>query len=366
MTLRIAFANSARIWGGGEVITATLIDGLMSRGHDVCLLCRPQSELHKRLSSRVPAFPILGGFDANPVAVARALTTMRRLRSELLVTITPRDPRIAGVAARMLGIPVLLRQPVNAGFRTRWRHRLFYGLIPNHYVANSRATRATMLASSRWLDPAAVSVIHNGIDVERFANAARADLSLPADAITIGFVGRLEAAKGIHEMMRAWPGIISRVPNAYLVVVGGGGDAESAFTAWARNAERVRVLGPRRDMPAVMAAIDILAMPSHSEGFGLAVVEAMAAGKPVVAANGGALPELLDDNVEGRIVPVRDANALSEAIIAIADDDALRASLGTAARLRAARDFDVARMLDDYEMLFVRVTSARASGPPPE
>jgi glycosyltransferase involved in cell wall biosynthesis len=344
------------------VITATLLDGLQSRGHDVVLLCRPRSEIHKRLSSRIKTLAVLGGFDANPVGVARTMMSMRHARTELLVTITPRDPRVAGVAARLLGIPVLLRQPISAGFRTRLRHRLYYRHVPAHYVANSNATRNAMLGSAPWLDPDRVSVVYNGIDVDRFADAAPADLGLPADAITVGFVGRLETAKGIREMMQAWPSIAERVPNAYLIVVGGGGDAESPFTAWAPRAERVRVLGPRRDMPAVMAAIDILAMPSHNEGFGLAAVEAMAAGAPVVAANAGALPELVDDNVEGRLVPVRDTAALADAVAMIANDRAIRESMGHAARARAKRDFDVSRMLDAYERLFERITSEPAAG----
>src|SRR6185295_10317759 len=141
------------------------------------------------------------------------------------------------------------------------------------------------------------------------AAAAPADFGIPQSAIVVGFVGRLETAKGIDELMKAWPTVASRVPNAHLVMVGSGGDAESRFVAWAVGAQRVHVIGPRRDMPAVMSAIDLLAMPSHNEGFGLAVVEAMAAGAAIVASDAGALPELIDDNVEGRVVRVRNAEA---------------------------------------------------------
>jgi glycosyltransferase involved in cell wall biosynthesis len=346
------------------VITATLLAGLKSRGHDVILFCRPGSPLQDRMASVVPCFATLRGFDANPVAVVQTARELRRAQTDLLVTVTTRDPRIAGVAARMLGIPVVLRQPVRAGFRTRLRHRLFYDLIPTHYIANSHATRSAMLESASWLDPAAVSVVHNGIDVGRFASATPADLGVPPHAITIGFVGRLELAKGIQELMQAWPIIASRLPDAHLIMIGGGGDAESAFLHWSVKAQRVHVLGSRRDMPEVMAALDVLAMPSHAEGFGIATVEAMAAGAAVVVSAGGALPELIDDHVEGRIVPVRDANALAEAIIAVAGNASLREAMGRAALARAKRDFDVSRMIDNYEQLFERISGARASGQP--
>jgi glycosyltransferase involved in cell wall biosynthesis len=364
--MRIAFANSARIWGGGEVITATLLDGLRARGHEVILLCRKGSAIQNRMTSVVPCFTTLGGFDANPVAVAKTMRVLRRSRTELLVTITPRDPRMAGVAAKLLGVPVVLRQPVRAGFRARFRHRLFYELIPSHYIANSHATRAAMLESASWLDPDTVSVVHNGIDVDRFAGAAPADLGVPVGAIVVGFVGRLETAKGMEELMQAWPIVAAQVRHAHLVIVGNGGNAESRFVQWAVGMPRVHVLGPRRDMPAVMSAIDVLAMPSHNEGFGLAVAEAMAAGAAVVATNAGALQELLDDNVEGRVVPARDAAALAEAIIAVAGNESLRKAMGRAGHARAKRDFDVSRMIDEYERIFETIRNARGSGRQPQ
>jgi glycosyltransferase involved in cell wall biosynthesis len=309
--------------------------------------------------------PVLGGFDANPVALARSMTALKRAAAEILVTITPRDPRTAGVAARMLGIPVLLRQPVRAGFRTKLRHRFFYQAIPTHYVANSNATRSAILASASWVDPAAVSVVHNGVDIDHFATATPADLGVPPGALTIGFVGRIEVAKGIRELMAAWPIIASNIAEAHLVVVGTAGDAEGEFTAWSLGRDRVHVLGPRRDMPAVMAAIDLLALPSHNEGFGLAVIEAMAARAAIVVADGGALRELVDDGVEGRVVPVGDSSALAGAIIEIAGNASLREAMGAAAHARARRDFSVERMIDEYERLLRRIRTGRASGQSP-
>jgi glycosyltransferase involved in cell wall biosynthesis len=363
--MKIAFANSSKIWGGAEVMTAAFLRGLRSRGHDVELLCRPGSPFLARIGSEVACHPTLGGFDANPVAVLRSLRVLARFRPDVLVTMTQKDPRIAGVAARILGVPVLLRQPMDLGFRRTRHHRLFYGAIPTHYVANSQATRRSMIASVDWLDPADVTVIYNGIDVERFAGAKPADLLLPERGVKIGFVGRFEDRKGIRELMHAWPTIAASVADAHLVLAGEGGVLDDEVRAWAARAERVQRIGFREDMSAVMAALDILVMPSHFEGFGIVLVEAMSAGVLVVASRASNLPELMDDGVEGLLVPVGDAAALASAVTELARDPAWRATMGRAGLRRARQDFRVERMLDEYEaLLFSIATEIPTSNPP--
>jgi glycosyltransferase involved in cell wall biosynthesis len=349
--VRIAFANSSRIWGGAEVMTRIFLLGLQARGHDVSLLCRPGSPFLPRLGAEVECFETLGGFDANPLAVTRSAHALRRWRAESLVTMTQKEPRTAGVAARLLGLPVLLRFPMDAGFRAGLRQRAFYGMVPTHYVANSQATRATMLRSAPWLPAAKIGVIYNGIDTERFARAQPAEPGLPPGALAVGFVGRFEERKGVRELMDAWPTVAAAVSNAYLLLVGEGGTLQREVMAWARSAERVVPLGFRDDVAPWMAAFEVLLVPSHFEGFGIVVAEAMAAGTPVVASRASNLPELLDDGVEGRLVPVRDAGALAATTLDLLRDAELRAKLGRAAQQRARRDFSVERMLDEYEAL---------------
>ncbi|MBA2246396.1 MAG: glycosyltransferase, partial [Gemmatimonadetes bacterium] len=122
-------------------------------------------------------------------------------------------------------------------------------------------------------------------------------------------------------------------------------------------APRVRWLGFREDVPAIMRALDLLVVPSHYEGFGLVVAEAMAAGTAVIATRTSNFPELITDGIEGRLVPPRDPPALAETILELLHDPELRARMGRAGRERVRREFTLERMLDRHEELLAEVVA---------
>jgi glycosyltransferase involved in cell wall biosynthesis len=357
--LRLVVSNASRAWGGAEAMAETLARGLQARGHEVVVFCRRDgSPLQERLRGDVPCEPVLGGFDLHPVTLGRCARALRRHRAQVVITNAVKDPRWTGVAARLLGIPVVFRQETDQPYKDVLRHRLFYGWVPDCHVVNSEATRRTLLGSVDWVAPERVVVIPNGLDVTPFVEAAPADLGLPEGGVAIGFVGRMEARKGIWELAAAWPEVASAVPDAHLLI-GGWGPEEAEFRASLGGAPRVHWLGFRDDVPRLMKAFDVLAVPSHYEGFGLVVVEAMAAGTPVVSTRASSIPEIMTDGVEGRLVPPRDAAALAGALIELATDSGLRASLGRAGRTRALTSFSVPEMLDRHEALLHELVESR-------
>ena len=132
----------------------------------------------------------------------------------------------------------------------------------------------------------------------------------------VGCVARLEAEKGHRTLLEAWPLVLRRVPDAYLIVVGEGslsGDLE-ALAAELGISHRVVFTGRRDDIPAVTAALDVAVLPSYREAQGLVVLEAMALARPIVASNVGGVPEMIEDGVSGLLVPPHDAVALADAI----------------------------------------------------
>lgn len=358
--MRIAFSNDSRIWGGAEIMTEVLARGFQARGHEVVVLCRPGSAFVHRLEGAVPTEPaLLGGFDMNPRAVWRCLGALRRHRPDLVLTMTQKDPRITGPAARLLNIPVVVCHAMDVPLRNRLHHRFFFGTIATHFIANSQATRRTLLGSADWLRPEDVSVIYNGIDVARFADAPAADLGLPDGAIAIGFVARFEARKGIRELVEAWPRVAAAVPRAHLVLVGSGGDLEASMRERLPPSDRVHWLGFRRDLPEVMHALDVLVLPSYYEGFGLVLAEAMAAGKPVVATRASNFPELVKNGVQGLLVELGSVEALASALIELASDPAARRRMGRAGAERVRREFSLERMFDEYERVLPRLAAGR-------
>src|SRR5687768_5801304 len=125
--------------------------GLRDRGHQVVLFCRPNSPLHERLRGEIDLEPILGGADFHPRTVLRCGAALRRHRPDVVICNTVKDPRWTGVAARLLGIPVVYRQEIDELYRKGLYHRAIYGWIPAVTVVNSEACRRTALASAAWL-----------------------------------------------------------------------------------------------------------------------------------------------------------------------------------------------------------------------
>ena len=173
-------------------------------------------------------------------------------------------------------------------------------------------------------------------------------------------VGRLDPVKDQVGLVRAFAGLVPAHPEAVLVIAGDGPcrDELARVIAELGVADRVRLLGECRDVPGVLAAADVFALPSIAEGMSNTLLEAMAAGLPVVATRVGGNPELVEDGVNGRLVPIREPVALREALASYLDDPHLRAMHGKASRQRAVECFSLERMCQDYTDLYRRLLPA--------
>jgi glycosyltransferase involved in cell wall biosynthesis len=248
---------------------------------------------------------------------------------------------------------VIARRANDKPLKSGAYHRFVYGKIATHHIANSEATRDTMLQSMPWLPPERVSVIYNGVDYDAIASASPAQLPIPRAAVVVGFVGRLEQRKGILDLLDAWPQVAAAVPDAQLIIVGRG-PLEEEVHRRSDAVERAVFLSYREDIGSVMKRCAIVAIPSHWEGFGLVAAEALAAGTPVVASNTSSLPEIVRHEQEGLLVPPRDPAALANALIRLLKEPALRTLLGRNGAERVRMMFNSVRMIDDYEQLLHR------------
>jgi glycosyltransferase involved in cell wall biosynthesis len=198
-----------------------------------------------------------------------------------------------------------------------------------------------------------LSVIPNGVDVERFA-AARATLQPPPATQIVGFVGRLVEAKGGGILLRAARTVLAACPET-LFVLAGDGPLRAGWEALAERSgicKRVLFLGVRNDMPGVYASLDMLVLPSWEEASPMCVLEAMAAGKPIVATRVGAIPNLVIPGVTGFLVEPGDVPALSEAILKLLRDPALARRFGENGRLHVSRNFSAAAAAARYIELY--------------
>jgi glycosyltransferase involved in cell wall biosynthesis len=232
-------------------------------------------------------------------------------------------------------------------------------------VCVSEAVRRWTLGKTN-LPESKLRVIHDGVDVGRFADMprredARRSLGLGDGDLVVLSLGRLRRQKGHDVAMRAFAEIAREEPRARLLVAGDGPERRALESLRAKLglADRVAMLGTREDVPRLFSASDLVVAASRWEGFGLAVAEAMAAGVPVVATNVDSFPEILEDGVSGILVPPGDPPALARAALRVLRDEALARRLAGKARERVRRDFTVERMIRAHEEIYEGVLSAK-------
>jgi glycosyltransferase involved in cell wall biosynthesis len=263
-------------------------------------------------------------------------------------------------AARRRSIPHLVTMHGGTGWAARWRRRaaMRWALrASSGIVAVSDPTR---LELERILGTiASVSVVPNGVP-RRDGDRARLRLELGVgdDEPLIVAVGNLYPVKGHAVLLHALARVEANRP--WRLAIAGRGEEEAQLRALAQEhglVDRLHLLGYRPDIPDLLAAADIFAMPSLSEGLPLALLEAMFSGRAIVASSVGGIPDALADGDAGVLVGPGDAGELSAALTRLLENPDLRHSLGSAAQHRAEAKFTTARMADAYEAIYRRLLS---------
>lgn len=243
----------------------------------------------------------------------------------------------------------------------RWHRRAAYRLVARRtkMIAVSDDIR-NFLATAVGVSAHRITTIANGIHIERYAatDAARVqlrtELGLSMHQPVIGSIGRLELVKGHAHLLDAARLVCARYPDAIFVLAGQG----QLHEALARQAEtlgigrNVRFLGYRDDVAAVLAGLDIFALPSLSEGLPLSLLEAMAAGKPVIASNVGGIPEVIRDGDSGLLARPAAPTELADGILTLLADRLRARAMAENARAIVSARFGMGAMVNAYEGLY--------------
>lgn len=234
------------------------------------------------------------------------------------------------------------------------------------------------------------SVIHNGIDLSEYLRVSslpnkisllknkklnptqqltifslKKELGLEADTILVGNIGLFWPVKGQEFLIRAMARIEEKKrKNPIHIVLVGRGENEDRLRSLAQELdirEKIHFLGWRKDIPNILQALDIYVQPSLSEGLPLAVVEACAAGLPIIASNVGGIPEIIRDNIDGLLVPPANEQAIAEAIVKLLSNPDLATRLAQQAQKRAFSEFSAEAMTTKYVDLYFDLLKRRRS-----
>ncbi len=313
-----------------------------------------------------------GGFKRNFGAFRQLAGILKRESFDVIHTHTSVAGAVGRVAARMFTrTPVVhmlhafAGHALRSGFSRRAAVLVERKLdrLTDWYIAGSQAMVNRGIAQGIF-NAEKVVLISNGIDLARFdchaeigSPAERQASALDQGVVTVGFLGRLEKQKGAAYLIRAAAAVRGRNLNVRFLIAGDGtlrGELER-LAARLQVADVVEFVGWKRDVARFLSQIDILAMPSLWEAFGLSAAEAMAVGKPVIASRIEGLPEVVEEGRTGILVPPADSDALARAIEDLAADPARRQLLGKQGRARVEKLFTLERMVARHEEFYERL-----------
>lgn len=314
--------NTARTWRGGEQQTLNLIAGLHARGLAVALVCPPGAPLAAKTADYgVPVFEVAIKSEGDFKAALKIREICRQQGVKLTHAHTAHAHTMAYWATLGTGIKRLVSRRVDSSI---YRHDfiklnwLKYRYMAHHYVAISQSIKNVLVQDG--IAAATISVVHSGVDPGRFGHitdtevaALKREFKLNAATKIIINAGELSWGKGQYALIAAMPAFLRKYPDTKLFLLGAGKQAElRRLISDLDLTEQVIMTGFRKDIGVFYKMCDLFVMPSIYEGLGTAVLDALAVKKPVIAANGGGLTDIITDGVNGRLIYMSQPDKLGQ------------------------------------------------------
>jgi len=335
------------LYGGAQQV-AFLLGGLTDRGVQNLLVCTPDAAIGQHFAgSAVKVLEVPCGGDADLGFLFRLRRVLREQQPDLVHLHSRRGADVLGaLAAQSADLPVVLSRRVDNPESRHWvglKYRLH-----DRIIAISQGIADVLAAEG--VPPGKLRVVRSSLDPKPWQQPEPravflAEFGLPTDVVTIGVVAQLIERKGHRILFDALRALPDRA-RLRVICFGQGPLAETLRREAADLGDIVRFAGFRKDLARWVGALDLLVHPALMEGLGISLLQASAAGVPIIACRAGGMPEAVSDGVSGVLVEPGDVAGLASALRTLTDDPALRARLGTQGRARIEREFSVENMVD--------------------
>lgn len=338
------------LYGGAQQV-AYLMEGLAQRGCDNVLVCPPGAAIGKHFAGsavRVHEVPCGGDLDLGFVTRLRRVL---RLETPQLVHLHSRRgaDMLGGMAARREHIPVVLSRRVDnreAPWLARWKYRRY-----DRVVCISQGIAEVL--KSEGVDASCIRVVRSAVVAEPWTHpesraAFGAEFDVPENVLLIGVVAQLIERKGHRVLFEALRQLTAGLPP-FVVVIFGQGPMRETLEAEAQVSPlsgHVRFAGFRQDLARWMGCLDLLIHPALMEGLGVSLLQASAAGVPIIASRAGGIPEAVHDGINGVLVPPGDASALAGVLDSLLRNPGWRQQLGASGRQLATTEFSIDAMVE--------------------
>jgi glycosyltransferase involved in cell wall biosynthesis len=362
--------DTARTWRGGQNQVLLTVNGLRAIGQRASLVAHPDGELRRRVAEGLDLVPLAPRTEMDLSAAWRFARIVKRLAPDVIHAHDPHGVAMASLALSLgAGSAHPAKTPALVASRrvdfhlkgnsfSRWKYRQV-----DCFIAASEAIRRMLVADG--VPDAQTVTVHEGIDVDRVLAAPPVNVHeaffLPHGAPVVGNVAALVPHKGQRYLIDAAHLVVQRVPDARFVILGEGELREHLQKQVHEHRLEKHVLLPgfRTDVLGCLKAFDLFVMSSVTEGLGTSLLDAMAASRPIVATAAGGIPEIVEDGVNGLLVPPRDHHALADAIVRALEDRVLRQRMGAAGWERVNERFTVDRMVNATAAVYERLTTSR-------
>jgi len=378
MKLRLLFVIDNLQFGGGERVFSQIINGLPPDKYKIFLASCPGEELHQAIQNhQVQFFPTDFSKKLNFSLIPRLSEIIKKNEIEIVHGQGARAEFYARLASRLackskyvstIAMPIEgfdvgpIREKIYSFF-DRFSQKFVDRFLVVSDVLRDKMTKGHGIPAEK------VIRIYNGIEVDHYfpegqngsRKKIRNEFNIGGDTLFIGAIGRLVWQKGFEHLVQAMPKVINKFPQTKVLIIGGGPlrDDLEALAQKLKIEKHIIFANFRKDVKEILSALDILIVPSLLEGFPMVTLEGMAMAKPIIATAIDGIREQIIDSKSGILIPPRDPDAITDAIIRLREDKNFAQNLGLEARLRVEEHFTVEKMVAETESVYFSVLGVR-------
>jgi glycosyltransferase involved in cell wall biosynthesis len=354
--MKVLFTCFSQSWGGMEMFALTTIKQLIKHNIETDLACFPGSRLHKEaVKENVPVHTFKQRSYFHPIEILNLSSLIKHNRYSLVECGGSKDLWLVVPALKIaqLKLPLFLsKQMASFIIKKDFLHRWLYKRVNKTFAISKRIKDNLIETTPLLLEN--IVLLHNAIDTSIFdpakidPNVVRKEFEIGHDQILIGMIARFSPGKGHEEFLLAAKSILANYPKVKFVIVGEASHGEENYAEKIKSfsqelgiKENIIFAGFRKDIPLVLAALDIFIFPSHDEAFGIALAEALSMGKPSVCSNFAGVLDIAVDGVTSYLFEKGNAEDLAKKAGTLIQSIEKRNQFGYAARKRAVEMFDL-------------------------
>jgi glycosyltransferase involved in cell wall biosynthesis len=358
--MKVLYSCLSKSWGGMEMYTLISIKQLLKKNISAELLCIKDSRLHIEANNiGIIIHPIKVSSYIHPISILKTFLVLRENNYSLIHTQASKDLWILvpALSISRIKIPLFLTKQVGSGIDKKdFLHKKLYKRV-NRLFAISNVIKNNLIKTCP-VSPERVSILPNGVDINLFnpnivdREKVRDEFNFKTDEIVLGMLARFTPGKGHEEFLQAARDLNDDYNNLRYLIVGESSRGEDSYAEYIKelaekyNLKNVTFTGFRTDTADVLKAMDIFVFPSHSEAFGIALIEAMAMKKPSVCTNSDGVQDIAVDNVTSLLFQKRNYIDLKEKLVKLINSKELRIELGENSRQRVIDNFNIEKLTD--------------------